>query len=1009
MSATVLMLSMALLSAFILLAVSLFYYRAYRKQYLAAWTGAIALESLSYLAALLAEQFGRNAATLGAELVSALAAASLLAWGMHLFHGRRMQRHHAFLLALSIPLAGLWLAANAAMRWPFVAFSLPVSMLIGGLVIWAGISLLRGVHQQKAAARVAGSLLVLWGLHNFNYPFLRLNDTVVPWAYATCALFSWVGAPSLLLAHMQQLWVRALQSEARFQQVLENLQLVAIQTNADLRLTFANRYFLHLTGYKSEEALGHDWFETFVPPERREELKQAWLAYAQGGEEQPPRTYEILTRSGERRLIRWHRTVMRGEDGVFTNVASIGEDITERQSEEIAREVRHAVAEAALVSRDLHELCGRIHEIVRRVMPAENFYLALRENDPDAVTFVYMEDEKNAYNTPYTRIRGHGITEYILRTGESFLAEPETLRQLRAQDQIAVSDREIPFVYLGVPLKDAAGHTVGVLCVQSYQPGVHYDEWAKQLLEFASSQIALVLLRARAEQEVQRQRDLYQKLLDTTQVAILHVDSQGRIASFNRYFEKLSGYSLEEAKGQQWADLLIPPEQREAMARSLTDILAGTSTVIPSHQCPIVTKEGGRKILEWAIVPLTDEQGSVVGALATGCDLTEKLAAEERLQQSERRYRLFAEHSQDAIVITDGNGHIAEWNASAERILGLKREEVLGRYLWDVQMECALPEKRHPDHAQEVATSVQQLLRTGTAPWANKLMQQTIQPPDGKQRIVQTIAFAIPTPRGHLAASIIRDVTELVQLEEQYRHAQRLESVGRLAGGIAHYFNNILTAILSYADFLRDALPEGQPRADLEALISSAQRAQQLTRQLLAHARRQVLEPQELDLNQLVQNTSSMLRALLRNNIAFETVLSPDLYPTRVDPNQIEQVLMNLVVNAYDAMPEGGTLRLQTTNVTLQEENTLGLAPGRYVLLTVSDTGMGMTSEVLQHLFEPFFTTKEVGKGTGLGLATAYGIVKQHGGEITVESEPGRGATFHVYLPAAQREGVSQN
>jgi PAS domain S-box-containing protein len=306
-----------------------------------------------------------------------------------------------------------------------------------------------------------------------------------------------------------------------------------------------------------------------------------------------------------------------------------------------------------------------------------------------------------------------------------------------------------------------------------------------------------------------------------------------------------------------------------------------------------------------------------------------------------------------------------------------------------------------PEDAPRIEAAVRGSVESGV-PY---FIQHRVIRPDGSERIVEERSTVLRDSLGRPIRMVgtVLDVTERQRLEEELRQAQKMEAVGRLASGVAHDFNNLLTAILGSAELLLGRLgPDHPERVEAEEIRKAAMWAADLTRQLLAFSRQQVLDPQVFDLSAVVTDMDKMLRRLVRADIVFRTHLAPDLSAVRADPGQIEQVIMNLAVNACDAMPGGGTLTIETANVELgaePEQEQAPAAPGHYVMLTVSDTGMGMTATTQSHIFEPFFTTKERGKGTGLGLSTVYGIVKQSEGYVWLESEPGRGTTFKVYLP----------
>lgn len=370
----------------------------------------------------------------------------------------------------------------------------------------------------------------------------------------------------------------------------------------------------------------------------------------------------------------------------------------------------------------------------------------------------------------------------------------------------------------------------------------------------------------------------------------------------------------------------------------------------------------------------------------------ERKRAEQDLIAREERFRALVEHSADAIALLDRTGTVVYASHSTERVLGYGAEELLGRHAMDLI---------HPD---DVAAVSGRLLELQDRPGAAVVMEARYHHKDGSWRFGEcSVANRLADAAVHALVLNFREITERRRLEEQLRQAQKLEAVGRLAGGVAHDFNNVLTAIFGYADLLNEDLPEGhQARQDLEEIRKAAQRASTLTRQLLAFSRQQVLQPMVLSPNDLIEDIASMLGRLVAEDIELRFALDPSAGNVRADAGQIQQVVMNLVVNARDAMPTGGKLLIETGNAELGEqyaESHQPVSPGAYVMLAVSDTGVGMDAQTRARIFEPFFTTKEKGRGTGLGLSTVYGIVKQSGGYVWVYSEPGRGTTFKIYLP----------
>jgi PAS domain S-box-containing protein len=386
---------------------------------------------------------------------------------------------------------------------------------------------------------------------------------------------------------------------------------------------------------------------------------------------------------------------------------------------------------------------------------------------------------------------------------------------------------------------------------------------------------------------------------------------------------------------------------------------------------------------------------AISGALAFVQSQADKHAAESALRTSERRFRALVEESWDAVALFGSDGSILYGSPATTRLLGYDLGEFVGRNAMELI---------HPDDRAPVLVSLQEAM---VAPRARVHVAARVRHKNGSWRYLEGVfTNLLDDPSVGAIVNNYRDVTDRRILEEQVMLSKKMEAIGRLAGGVAHDFNNILTAIGGYTDLLLADLPPDDPRRhDVEEIYQAAQRAGGLTQQLLAFSRRQVLQPKVINLNALVPEIEKMLRRLIGEDILFATVLHPHVGNVRADPGQIEQVIVNLAVNARDAMPDGGRLTIETRNVELDAEYAADhptLKPGRYVLLAVTDSGVGMDEETKSRIFEPFFTTKARGKGTGLGLATVYGIVQQTGGHIWPYSEPGRGTTMRVYLPRVE-------
>jgi two-component system cell cycle sensor histidine kinase/response regulator CckA len=483
------------------------------------------------------------------------------------------------------------------------------------------------------------------------------------------------------------------------------------------------------------------------------------------------------------------------------------------------------------------------------------------------------------------------------------------------------------------------------------------------------------------------ERDLWERL----PVALYRTTPDGRILDVNRAFvECFHAPTRESLLLTRAEDLYVDPNDRVRWKA-----LIQSQGIVRDFEVQLRRLDATTFWARETVRPqrTADDQILYEGLIE---DITDRRRVERACFASELRYRRLFEAATDGRLILDGKtAEIIDVNPFLCDLLGLSREEVLGRKLWEIGPFKDIPASKANFHQLQTT----EYIRYEDLP---------LETGKGEKIAVEFISNVYPVNGDRVIHCNVRDITERRRLEQQLLQAQKMEAVGRLAGGVAHDFNNLLAVITGYGEIVHRQLAGDDPlKAKVAQILKAAERAAGLTRQLLAFGRKQVLQPKIVDLNAIVSGMEKMLRRVIGEDVELATRPAPDLGSVRADPGQIEQVLMNLAVNARDAMPEGGRITIETRNADLDAEYAAAHPPtqrGPYVLLVVTDTGLGMDAATQAQIFEPFFTTKEVGKGTGLGLSTVYGIVKQSGGFVWVYSEVGVGTTLKIYLPRVDEQ-----
>ncbi len=620
------------------------------------------------------------------------------------------------------------------------------------------------------------------------------------------------------------------------------------------------------------------------------------------------------------------------------------------------------------------QICGTPTALV-------SFIDAKRQWFKARVGFTYEETE-----------RAIAFCDHTIRAGEVFFV-PDTHADLRFRDNPLVGGSPQIRCYAGAPLVTADGQPVGTVAVIDYVPRELSQAQLRGLAMLSRQASAQLELRRRIVQTEEAGRALTAALVGGALDCIVGFDHELRVIEFNVTAEQTFGHARDAALDRDLLDLLAPPADRDRYRVNFTRYIAnlGEARIGQRLELAAVHASGREFPIEIMVTRVPLDPPLFV---ATIRDISERKAAEAEMRRHIERFELIGRATNDVLYEWDLQTNGIWWSESYAQIYGpAVRPDATGYQVW--------LERLHPDDRERVDRGLREAIEQGEQSWSDEYRFRRA---NGTYATIldraQVMRDQEGTPIRLLGAML--DITERLLLEQQIRQAQKMDAMGQLAGGIAHDFNNILTVIDLNHSALADAVaPALRPHA-IEIGEATA-RAAALTRQLLLVSRKQPAHRTRTDLNEVVGSMSRMLRRLVGEHIEFQTEPAPELPAIEADISMLEQVLLNLVVNARDAMIGGGRLLISTAAKSVKQRNHLyglELAPGRYVTLTVEDNGTGIAPEVIPHVFEPFFTTKDVGQGTGLGLSTVFAIVRQHRGAIDVTSRPGIGSTFIVYLPA---------
>ncbi len=762
------------------------------------------------------------------------------------------------------------------------------------------------------------------------------------------------------------------QSEERYSRLSQATFEGIIVSENDL-IADANNQALSMFGCASEEMIGRKLGE-FLEIDTRPLSSGLYGQFESIAVRRDGTTFPVETR--------YRSLNFDGHDMRLTTVR----DVSERWQADLLQNAVYMISQAPDKSASLDELYERVHEIVKTVMPANDFYIALNDEANGGVTFPYLVEEMG--EMARQKVHGTGPAAYVIRTGKPLMCDKAAWNALVASGEIpALIER--PAIWIGVPLK-ADDRTFGVMAVQHGSDRNAFGEREFKMLEYVSEQVARAIDRKRAEDASQRERILLRTLVDNLPTPICVKDREHRRTLVNPAYVRhlCAGVDREDLRSEEAllgkTDFDIFPSTMAEVHFREDDRIIRDGTQILDREEYRVGPDGTPHWNLLSKIPMRDENGEITGLVGIASDITHQKMAEEDLRQAHAFNEMLIKTFPFGIEIDGDDGTILFMSEWMKTLVGY---DAVGKKCCDVYMKENQKSNMCPLIGDITVGESKSIEVSGALNGRTFLINHTGLLYKGRKALLK----------------VIQDITENKRLQAQFLQAQKLEGLGTLAAGIAHDFNNILGVILGHAELLRGAASTpAKERPGINAIVASALRGKSLVGQLLMFARKTESTFQPVNLGHIVMEVESLLKETFPKTIQFTENFTDDLPPIKADPNQLHQVLLNICVNARDAMPFGGTLSISLDTVSREylaaKHNANGVS--KYIRLEIRDTGMGMDDETRARIFEPFFSTKGIGKGTGLGLAVVYGIIESHHGFVEVKSEKGKGTAFSIFFPA---------